>query len=128
MEETGGPSGVLGEMSGWLFDWEKISSVAAQYDSSLYWLVIVLVAIFVLGTQVVFFPFFYRGLKFQATGSMRLAYLSSFLLAVIMFHWWLWKILFVALTKNYWVWLAWGLLFLTWGSLVFLTPRRKQES
>ena len=134
MEETGAAEvanqtgKVLQDMPGWTFDWDAISGILAQYDSSLYWLAIVLVAIFVLGTQLVFFPLFYRGLKQQAPGSMRLAYLMSLLLAVLVFHWSLWQVIFVALTKNYWVWLAWGLLILIWGGLVFWTPKRRLES
>lgn len=118
----------LKEMSGWNFNWDAIKAVLANYESSLYWLGIVLALIFVLGTQMVFFPLFYRGLKQQAPGSMRLAYLMSLLLAVLVFHWWLWQVLFVALTRNYWVWLAWGVLVLLWGGLVFVTPKRRLES
>ena len=132
--ETGEPSAasstfpVLKEMSGWTFDWEAISTILEHYQSSLYWLAIIMVVIFVLGTQLVFFPLFYRGLKQQAPGSMRLAYLMSLLLAVFVFHWWLWHFLFVALLHNYWVWLAWGVLVLVWGGLVFWTPKRRLES
>lgn len=121
-------SKVLEEMPGWAFDWAKVSAVLEQYDSSLYWLCISIVAIFVLGTQLVFFPLFYRGLKQQASGSMRLAYLMSLLAAMIVFHWWLWHVIFVALTKNYWVWLIWGLFVILWGALVFWTPKRRLES
>jgi hypothetical protein len=119
---------VLGEMKGWAFEWEPIQAILEQYQSSLAWLAITLVLIFVLGTQMVFFPFFYRGMKQQAPGSMRLAYLSSLLVAIIVFHWWLWQVLFVALLHNYWVWLAWGLIVLLWGGLVFWTPKRRLES
>lgn len=130
---TGDPSPdpsfpVLEDMPGWAFDWEAISKILAQYDSSMYWLAIALVAIFVLGTQLVFFPLFYRVLKQQAPGSMRLAYLMSLLVAVIVFHWWLWHIIFIALLKNYWLWLAWGIVFLVWAGLVFWTPKRRLES
>lgn len=136
MEETGVPSGaetastfkVLEDMNGWAFDWEAVNAVLAHYESSLWWLLIIMVAIFVLGTQLVFFPLFYRGLKQQAPGSMRLAYLMSLLLAVIVFHWWLWHFLFVALTRNYWLWLAWALFILVWAGLVFWTPKRRLES
>lgn len=121
-------SKVLQEMPGWSFEWDRISEVLNQYNSSLYWLCITILAIFVLGTQLVFFPLFYRGLKQQAAGSMRLAYLMSLLVAVIVFHWWLWHVIFVALTKNYWVWLVWGLSVLLWGALVFWTPKRRLES
>ncbi|MCA9780254.1 MAG: hypothetical protein KC800_26190, partial [Candidatus Eremiobacteraeota bacterium] len=72
---------VLEEMPGWAFEWDKIKEILAQYESSLYWLAITLVLIFVLGTQLVFFPLFYRGLKQQAPGSMRLAYLGSLMVA-----------------------------------------------
>ena len=123
---TAGP--VLEKMAGWNFDWDAISQILDHYESSVYWLIIVMVAIFILGTQLVFFPFLYRGMKQQAPGAMRLAYLLSLLLAVIVFHWWLWHWIFVALTKNYWIWLAWALFFLLWLALVFWTPRRKQES
>lgn len=119
---------VLKEMPGWAFDWDAISKVLEQYDSSLYWLAIVLACIFVLGTQALFFPLFYRGMKQQAPGAMRLAYLMSLLMAVVVFHWWLWHVLFVALLKNYWVWLVWGLIVLLWGGLVFWTPKRRLES
>ena len=118
----------LEDMPGWVFEWEPIKECLAQYDSSLYWLAIVMVLIFVLGTQMVFFPLFYRGLKQQASGSMRMSYLMSLLVAVIVFHWWLWQIMFVALLKNYWVWLFWGLFVLAWGALVFVTPKRRLES
>jgi hypothetical protein len=119
---------VLEDMPGWVFEWEPIKAILGQYESSLYWLAITLVLIFVLGTQMVFFPIYYRGLKQQAPGSMRLAYLSSLLVAMIVFHWWLWQVLFVALLHNYWVWLAWGLMILLWGGLVFWTPKRRLES
>lgn len=119
---------VLEEMKGWSFEWEPIKELLAQYESSLYWLAIVLVLIFVLGTQMVFFPFFYRGMKQQAPSSMRLAYLGSLLVAMVVFHWWLWQVLFVALLHNYWVWLAWGLFVLLWLGLVFWTPKRRLES
>ena len=119
---------VLEDMPGWAFEWEKIKVILAQYESSLYWLAITLVLIFVLGTQLVFFPIFYQGLKQQAPGSMRLAYLASLLVAIIVFHWWLWQVIFVALLKNYWVWLAWGLVVLLWLGLVFWTPKRRLES
>lgn len=119
---------VLEDMPGWAFEWEPIKQVLAQYESSLYWLAITLVAIFILGTQMVFFPLFYRGLKQQAPGSMRLAYLCSLLVAILVFHWWLWQVIFVALLHNYWVWLAWGLIILLWGGLVFWTPKRRLES
>ena len=134
MEETGAASTttntgqILEDMPGWAFDWDAITNILSQYDSSLYWLAITLVAIFVLGTQFIFFPLFYRGMKQQAAGSMRLAYLMSLLVAVGVFHWWLWQVIFVALTKNYWIWLAWGLLILVWGGLVFWTPKRRLES
>ena len=118
----------LEEMSGWAFDWDKIKLVLDHYDSSVYWLIITIVCVFILGTQLVFFPMYYRGLKQQAPGAMRLAYLSSLLVAFIVFHWWLWQVIFVALTKNYWVWLAWGLFFLLWGAMVFWTPKRRLES
>ena len=118
----------LDDMPGWVFEWEPIKAVLGQYESSLYWLAITLVLIFVLGTQLIFFPLYYRGLKQQAPGSMRLAYLSSLLVAIIVFHWWLWHVLFVALLHNYWVWLAWGLMILLWGGLVFWTPKRRLES
>lgn len=121
-------SQVLEEMPGWKFEWEPIKQLLAQYESSLYWLAIVLVLIFVLGTQLVFFPLFYRGMKQQAPGAIRLAYLSSLLLAIVVFHWWLWKVLFVALLKNYWVWLAWGLFVLAWFGLIVWTPKRRLES
>lgn len=131
-EETGAASAEvltrLEDMPGWVFEWEPIKECLAQYDSSLYWLAIVMVLIFVLGTQMVFFPLFYRGLKQQASGSMRMSYLMSLLVAVIVFHWWLWQIMFVALLKNYWVWLFWGLFVLAWGGLVFVTPKRRLES
>jgi len=115
-------------MKGWSFEWEPIKELLAQYESSLYWLAIVLVLIFVLGTQMVFFPLFYRGMKQQAPSSMRLAYLGSLLVAMVVFHWWLWQVLFVALLHNYWVWLAWGLFVLLWLGLVFWTPKRRLES
>lgn len=133
MEETGVPSEtgggmVLENMSGWAFDWDAIAKVLDHYDSSVYWLIITVALIFVLGTQLVFFPLYYRGLKQQAPGSMRLAYLSSLMVAFVVFHWWLWQVIFVALTKNYWIWLAWGLFFLLWGAMVFWTPKRRLES
>ena len=124
--ETAGK--VLENMPGWTFEWSKISAVLDQYNSSLYWLCIALVAVFILGPQLMFFPLFYRGLKQQAPGSMRLAYLMSLLLAVLLFHWWLWHVIFVALTRNYWLWLVWILFVLLWGALVFWTPKRRLES
>lgn len=133
MEETGGLSAektelfrVLEDMPGWAFNWDAISEVLVHYKSSLYWLAIILVAIFVLLTQLGFFPFFYRVLKIQAPGSMRLAYLMSLLVAIIVFHYWLWHFIFVALLHNYWLWLAWGIIVLAWGGLVFWTPRKRQ--
>ena len=136
MEETGEASAaeaaknfpVLEEMPGWAFDWDAISNILSQYDSSLYWLAITLFAIFVLGTQLIFFPAFYRGMKIQAPGAMRLAYLMSLMVAIAVFHWWLWHVLFVALTKNYWLGLFWGLTIMIWGGLVFWTPKRRLES
>ncbi len=118
---------VLDPMMGWKFDWNAIKAVLVHYDSSLWWLAIALVAILVLGTQLVFFPFCYRVMKMQATTAMRLAYLFSLFVAVVLFHWWLWHWIFFALTKNYWIWLAWSLFALIWLGLIFWTPKRRIE-
>lgn len=119
---------VLETMSGWRFDWEAVTKVLGHYESSLYWLLIVTLAIFVLGTQLVFFPLCYRVMKMQATTAMRLAYLFSFFVAVVVFHWWLWHWIFFALLKNYWVWLFWCLFALIWIGLIVWTPKRRQEA
>ncbi len=118
---------VLDPMMGWKLDWNAIKAVLVHYDSSLWWLAIALVAILVLGTQLVFFPLCYRVMKMQATTSMRLAYLFSLFVAVIVFHWWLWHWIFFALTKNYWIWLAWSLFALIWLGMIFWTPKRRIE-
>lgn len=118
---------VLEPMMGWKFDWNAIKAVLVHYDASLWWLAIALVAILVLGTQLVFFPFCYRVMKMQATTSMRLAYLFALFVAVVVFHWWLWHWIFFALTKNYWIWLAWCLFALIWLGLIFWTPKRRVE-
>lgn len=119
---------VLEEMAGWEFNWEAISKVLENYESSLWWLAIVTVAILILGTQLIFFPFFYRVMKQQATSAMRLAYLASLMVAVVVFHWWLWHWIFFAMLKNYWVWLAWCLFALAWLGLIVWTPKRRLES
>ena len=104
---------VLDPMMGWKFDWKAIKGVLVHYDSSLWWLAIALVAILILGTQLIF--------------SMRLAYLISLFVAVVVFHWWLWHWIFFALTKNYWIWLAWSLFALIWLGMIFWTPKRRIE-
>lgn len=119
---------VLELMTGWNFDWGKIKEVLGAYESSLYWLTIVMVAIFVLGTQLIFFPLCYRVMKMQATTAMRLSYLFSLFVSVIVFHWWLWHWIFFAMTKNYWVWLFWCLFTLGWLGLIVWTPKRRQEA
>ena len=119
---------VLETMGGWNLDWEAIKTVLQNYESSLWWLLIVTLAIFVLGTQLVFFPLYYRVMKVQATSAMRLAYLSSLLVATIVFHWWMWNWIFVALTKNYWIWLVWSLFALIWLGLIVWVPKRRLES
>ncbi len=118
----------LEEMVGWEFDWSTVSLALTPYHSSIWWLVIVLLAILILGTQLGFFPLFYRVLKLQAVPSMRLAYLSSLLLATLVFHWWLWQWLFILLTKSYWMWLAWILFALGWLAMVAWVPKRRLES
>lgn len=119
---------VLEKMTGWNFDWSKIKAVLGAYDSSLYWLAIVMVAIFVLGTQLVFFPLCYRVMKMQATTAMRLSYLFSLFVSVVVFHWWLWHWIFFAMTKNYWIWLFWCLFTLGWLAMIVWTPKRRQEA
>jgi hypothetical protein len=119
---------VLEAMTGWNFNWQAIKEVLGAYDSSLYWLAIVMVAIFVLGTQLVFFPLCYRVMKMQATTAMRLSYLFSLFVATVVFHWWLWHWIFFAMTKNYWVWLFWGLFSLAWIGLIVWTPKRRLEA
>jgi hypothetical protein len=115
-------------MTGWNFNWEAIKQVLGNYESSLWWLAIVILAIIVLGTQLVFFPLCYRVFKMQATTSMRLAYLFSLLVAVVVFHWWLWHWIFFAMMKNYWIWLAWSLFCLIWLGLIVWTPKRRLEA
>ena len=39
----------------------------------------------------------------------------------------LWHWIFFALTKNYWIWLAWSLFALIWLGLIFWTPKRRIE-
>ncbi len=119
---------VLKTMTGWNFDWQAIKSVLGNYDSSLYWLAIVIVAIIVLGTQLVFFPLFYRVFKMQATSAMRLSYLFSLFVAMVLFHWWLWHWIFFAMTKNYWIWLLWCLFSLAWLAMIVWTPKRRLEA
>lgn len=119
---------VLEKMTGWNFDWQAIKEVLGPYESSLYWLAIVIVAILVLGTQLVFFPLCYRVMKMQATTSMRLSYLFSLFVATVVFHWWLWHWIFFALTKSFWMWLFWGLFVIVWLALIVWTPKRRQEA
>lgn len=119
---------VLDTVTGWNFDWEAIKAVLGNYESSLWWLAIVMVAIIVLGTQLVFFPLCYRVMKMQATTSMRLSYLFSLFVAVIVFHWWMWHWIFVAMTKSYWMWLGWCLFTLVWLALIVWTPKRRLEA
>ena len=119
---------VLEAMTGWNFNWQAIKEVLGAYESSLYWLAIVMVAIFILGTQLVFFPLCYRVMKMQATTAMRLSYLFSLFVAVIVFHWWLWHWIFFAMLKNYWVWLFWCLFSLGWIALIVWTPKRRLEA
>lgn len=118
----------LEEMSGWKFHWPAIQAVLESHESSVYWLAITIALVFILGTQFLFFPLFYRGMKFQAPGSMRLAYLCSLMVGFLVFHWWLWHVIFVSLTMNYWFWLAWGLFFFVWFALIFTTPKRRVGS
>jgi hypothetical protein len=119
---------VLEAMTGWNFNWQAIKEVLGAYESSLYWLAIVMVAIFILGTQLVFFPLCYRVMKMQATTAMRLSYLFSLFVTVVVFHWWLWHWIFFAMTKNYWVWLFWCLFSLGWIALIVWTPKRRLEA
>lgn len=119
---------VLDSMSGWKFDWAAITEVLSHYNSSLWWLAIAILAIMLLGTQLVGFPICYRLMKMQATTSMRLAYLFSLFVATIVFHWWLWNWIFFALLKNFWLWLAWGLFILIWLGLIAWTPKRRLEA
>lgn len=119
---------VLDTMAGWNLDWDAIREVLKHYDSSLWWLAIAILGIFVLGTQLIFFPLFYRVMKMQAPTAMRLAYLVSLLVAIVVFHWWLWHWIFFALTKNYWVWLIWGLFSLVWIGLIVWIPKKRLES
>lgn len=119
---------VLDNMSGWKFDWAAITEVLSHYNSSLWWLAIAILAIMILGTQLICFPICYRLMKMQATTSMRLAYLFSLFVATIVFHWWLWNWIFFALLKNFWLWLAWGLFILIWLGLIAWTPKRRLEA
>ena len=115
-------------MTGWNFNWQAIKEVLGAYESSLYWLAIVMVAIFILGTQLVFFPLCYRVMKMQATTAMRRV--ASHKLHV------LGKAdaysqgdkNFDPKLKNYWVWLFWCLFSLGWIALVVWTPKRRLEA
>lgn len=140
MEPTGDPNPPTGEagtegaaielqeLRAWEFDWELIQQALGPYESSLWWLLIVVVAVMVLGVQLVFFPLFYRVLKFQAVPSMRLAYLFALLAATVVVHWWLWHWLFVLLTRSYWMWLGWSLFALLWLGALFWIPKRRLEA
>ena len=121
-------AGVLEPINDWNFDSDAIIAVLKQHKSSLYWLGIVLFLIMTVLTQAILFPLFYRVFKQQATTSIRMAYIFSLLVATIVFHWWLWKWIFVALTKNFWLWLAWGLFCLLWLGLIIWTPKKRLPS
>lgn len=140
MEPTGEPSPItseattpattaeLPELRAWEFDWELIQQALGPYESSLWWLLIVVLAVLILGTQLLLFPLFYRGIKFQAVTSMRLAYLFALLVATLVVHWWLWHWVFVLLLKSYWMWLAWSLFALLWFGALFWIPKRRLEA
>ncbi|MBI3928170.1 MAG: hypothetical protein HY319_21685 [Armatimonadetes bacterium] len=112
-------------MDGWDWDWAQFEVLFSEYSDSLGWLLVIILLLYTVGVHGLFYPIFYHYLGFQATTSIRLAYVTAFVVALGVAHWWAWEWLFESLLYSYWMWLAWFVIVAILIMILIFIPKKK---
>jgi hypothetical protein len=109
----------------WDWNWDLVFTLFGAHSNDAWLGLALTAATLLIGVHGLLYPLFYHMLKFQAPSAMRLAYLAAVLVSVGIYHYLTWDWLFVLLLRNYWVWMAWFILFVAVVAALFMIPKKR---